>query len=88
MDWQLKYEEAVTHAGLEINNVAKTYLEVRCCLQVFAPEAGLLSIHTTAISLPISCATLSVSDASLPSDRFHLLCISMYLPCNTRRVWT
>ena len=25
-DWQLKYEEAVTHAGLEINNVAKTYL--------------------------------------------------------------
>ena len=26
VDWQLKYEEAVTHAGLEINNVAKTYL--------------------------------------------------------------
>ena len=26
VDWQLNYEEAVTHAGLEINNVAKTYL--------------------------------------------------------------
>ncbi len=26
VDWQLKYEEAMTHTGLEIHDVAKTYL--------------------------------------------------------------